>query len=169
MPFLDDTPWAPSQPMEASQFKDGVKLYRVPQTGEIYDGYNGYVDRLRLLQSNRWTSLKGSSGLNYSQAIAEDSSVKQVHLEVGWSSLCCILILSSLSFVYWLSTGNHHSSSLVLVLTLLMKPHRWGFLAKCEWGRSVQWASGQYNEYVLILFYNPGCYWRTNSSFQNVS
>ena len=108
MPFLDDTPWAPSQPVEASQFKDGVKLYRVPQTGEICDGYDGYVDRLRLLQSNRWTSLKGNSGLNYSQAIAEDSSVKQVHLEVG---LVIIMFYYNFEqFVICILTFNRQSS-----------------------------------------------------------
>lgn len=46
------------------------------QTGEVFNTYEEYLQRLHLLHSKQWTSkISGRNGLNYEEAIHEDSNV----------------------------------------------------------------------------------------------
>lgn len=82
MPFLDGKPWKPKIDNSLNTLAGADKLYRVSQTGEVFLSYDEYLSHLRLLQSNRWTSLKGTQGLNFSQASLEDSQHPQTALQV---------------------------------------------------------------------------------------
>ena len=88
MPFLDGRPWHPTGPLNGKSFSADCSLFRVSHTGEVFESYDQYIERLRLLQSHRWTSLKGTSGLNFSQASMEDSQRKSFLLKASLMLKC---------------------------------------------------------------------------------
>lgn len=100
MPFLDGKPWQPNAVQDPSQLSGKEKLYRAPQTGEVFDSYDLYLNHLRLLQSSRWTSLKGTEGLNFSQASLEDSQHKASSLQVS-----CQYTMGKHSNHHWLCSS----------------------------------------------------------------
>ncbi len=84
MPLLNGINWYP----DTSRASDGTsrdsKVYRVRQTSEIFHSYEEYLQRIRLLQSRQWSSLvSGRHGLNYEEALHEDSSVEALVAKVN--------------------------------------------------------------------------------------
>lgn len=83
MPLLNGTCWYPSTHKPSDTSTHESKVFRVRQTGEIFQSYEEYIGRLRLLHSKRWTSqCSGRNGLNYEQALEEDDNVDDLIAKV---------------------------------------------------------------------------------------
>ena len=89
MPLLNGTCWYPINQHPCEIPAKESKLFRVRQTGEVFDSYEDYTKRLRLLQSKNWTSqISGKNGLNYEEAIHEDTSIDALVAKVcDWARI----------------------------------------------------------------------------------
>lgn len=87
MPLLNQKPWFPTSLKPPDGVKDTDKVFHLRQTGEIFDSYESYLSRVRLLQSKQW-SAGGKDGLNYEQALVEEQRAQELSNQVRPIASC---------------------------------------------------------------------------------